>query len=339
MRYETGRRAESPQDRNNGSSVPWPIAPVHRAPSEADDNETDRIGFLLDMDGVIYRGHEAIHGAAQFVHRLREAEIPFLFLTNNSASAPRDYVIKLQKMGIEVEESHFYTCAMATVDFLRLQKPRATAFVIGEGGLVSALHQAGYGITEHHPDYVIVGEGRVLNFEMAEKATMMVRNGAHLIATNLDPSCPTATGIRPGCGALVALLEAATGVRAYSVGKPSPFMMRAARKRLGLRTGETVMIGDTMETDIRGGLELGFHTILVLTGSTERQGLARYPYQPSRVVESIAEVDPVALLEELTTAGLPIPEIASIHNNGAPAPGAPLLEDGAPTPLAAAPSR
>jgi NagD protein len=247
------------------------------------------------MDGVIYRGDEPVPGAARFVHRLHERQIPFLFLTNNSASAPRDYVVKLQKMGMEVEENHFYTCAMATMDFLRRQKPQGTAFVIGEGGLVSALHQAGYGITTKQPDYVIVGEGRTLNFEMAEKAMMMLLNGAHLIATNLDVSCPTAGGSRPGCGAIVAMLEAATGRRAFSVGKPSPFMMRAARKRLGLRTAETIMVGDTMETDIRGGLELGFHTILALTGSTTHESLAGYPFQPSLVVDSIAEIDPAQL--------------------------------------------
>jgi NagD protein len=259
---------------------------------EADETPRElRLGYLLDMDGVIYRGDEPIPGAAAFIQCLREEGIPFLFLTNNSASAPRDYVVKLHKMGIEVEEEHFYTCAMATVDFLQQQKPRGTAFVIGEGGLVSALHQAGYGITSQQPDYVIVGEGRTLNFEMAEKATMMLLNGAHLIATNMDVTCPTATGTRPGCGALVAMLEAATGQKAYSVGKPSPFMMRAARKRLGLRTAETVMVGDTMETDIRGALELGFHTILVLTGSTHPDALVRYPFRPSLVVESIGELN------------------------------------------------
>lgn len=259
-----------------------------------------RCGFLLDMDGVIYRGDEPVPGAAEFVHSLREREIPFLFLTNNSASAPRDYVVKLHKMGIEVEEEHFYTCGMATMEFLQQQKPHGTAFVIGEGGLVSALHQAGYGITTRQPDYVIVGEGRTLNFEMAEKAMMMLLNGAHLIATNLDVSCPTAAGSRPGCGAIVAMLEAATGRRAYSVGKPSPFMMRAARKRLGLRTAETIMIGDTMETDIRGGLELGFQAVLVLTGSTARESLPNYPFQPSLVVDSIAEVDLALLLSGVT---------------------------------------
>jgi NagD protein len=261
--------------------------------------EGSRYGFLIDMDGVIYRGDTPIPGAAEFIHGLREEEIPFLFLTNNSASTPRDYVVKLQKLGMEVEERHFYTCAMATVDFLQMQKPRGTAFVIGEGGLVSALHQAGYGITTHQPEYVIVGEGRTLNFEMAEKAMMMILNGAHLVATNLDVSCPTAAGSRPGCGSVVALLEAATGRRAYSVGKPSPFMMRAARKRLSLRTAETIMVGDTMETDIRGALELGFTAVLVLTGSTRRESLASYPYRPSLVAESIAELDLAPLPERL----------------------------------------
>jgi NagD protein len=255
----------------------------------------ERIGLLLDMDGVIYRGDEPVPGAATFIHGLREERIPFLFLTNNSASTPRDYVVKLQKLGMEVEEEHFYTCAMATVDFLAQQGPPGTAYVIGEGGLIAALHQAGFGITPHQPDYVIVGEGRTLNFEMAEKAMMMVMNGAHLVATNLDASCPTAAGSRPGCGSVVALLEQATGRKAYSVGKPSPFMMRAARKRLGLRTAETVMVGDTMETDVRGAVELGFRSLLVLTGSTCRDDLARYPYRPTQVVESVAHLDVRAL--------------------------------------------
>lgn len=250
-----------------------------------------RYGFLLDMDGVIYRGDEPIPGSVGFVHSLRERSVPFLFLTNNSASSPRDYVVKLRKMGLEVDEENFYTCAMATMEFLRQQKPQGTAYVIGEGGLVSALHQAGYGITAKQPDYVIVGEGRTLSFEMVEKAMMALLNGAHLIATNMDVSCPTDGGSRPGCGAITAMLEAATGRRAYSVGKPSPFMMRAARKRLGLRTDETIMIGDTMETDIRGGLELGFRTILVLTGSTTREGAGAYPYRPTQILESIADVD------------------------------------------------
>src|SRR5439155_18251734 len=173
----------------------------------------------------------------------------------------------------EVEERHIFTCAMATARFLAKQKQGGTAFVIGEGGLLTALHQNGYAIVDQDPDYVVVGEGRTFNLEMVEAAVRMILRGAKLIATNLDPNCPTTSGIRPGCGALVALLEVATGVKAFSVGKPSPVMMRAARKELGLRTDEIMMIGDTMETDILGAVQLGYHSTLVLSGGTRRQDL------------------------------------------------------------------
>lgn len=247
-------------------------------------------GYLIDMDGVLYRGSEPIPGAAHFIEQLRLRNIPFRFLTNNSQRTRRDVVAKLARMGIDVEDEHVFTCAMATARFLAQQKPGGTAFVIGEGGLLTALHQNGYAVVDHEPDYVIVGEGRTFNLELVEAAVRMILGGAKLIATNLDPSCPTANGIRPGCGAMVAMLEAATGVKAFSVGKPSPLMMRAARKELGLGTEETVMIGDTMETDILGGVQLGFHTVLVLSGGTRREDLVRYAYRPEIVVASLAEL-------------------------------------------------
>ena len=255
-----------------------------------------RHGYLIDMDGVLYRGHEMIAGADAFVRELRQRSIPFRFLTNNSQRTRRDIVAKLGRMGIEVEEEHVYTCAMATAKFLELQKPNGTAFVIGEGGLLNALHQHGYAIVDRDPDYVVVGEGRTFNLELVEAAVRLIVGGAKLVATNLDPSCPTQDGLRPGCGAMAAMLETATGARAFSVGKPSPFMMRAARKELGLSTDETTMIGDTMETDILGGVQLGFHTVLVLTGGTRREAVGGYTYQPERVVESVAELH--ELLEE-----------------------------------------
>jgi NagD protein len=247
-------------------------------------------GYLIDMDGVLYRGNELIPGADRFVRLLREQGLPFLFLTNNSQRTRRDVVAKLARMGVEVEESHIFTCAMATARFLAQHKKRGTAFVIGEGGLLTALHQNGYAIVDQDPDYVVVGEGRTFNLELVEAAVRMIRGGAKLIATNLDPNCPTPTGLRPGCGALVALLEVATGVRAFSVGKPSPVIMRAARKELGLTTDETTIIGDTMETDVLGGVQLGFHTILVLSGGTSREDLPHYAYGPERVVESVADL-------------------------------------------------
>jgi NagD protein len=143
---------------------------------------------------------------------------------------------------------------------------------------------------DHEPDYVVVGEGRTYNSEMIETAVNMIRNGAKLIATNLDPNCPTPKGTRPGCGAIVAVLEAATGIKAFSVGKPNPIMMRAARKALDLTADETTMIGDTMETDILGGVQMGYRTVLVLTGGTREADLARYGYRPDLVVDSIADL-------------------------------------------------
>src|SRR6476620_9676522 len=180
---------------------------------------------------------------------------------------------------------------MSTARFRAQQKPNGTAFVIGEGGLLTALHQHGYAVVDHDPDYVVVGEGRTFNLELVETAVRMILGGAKLIATNMDPNCPTTNGsIRPGCGAMVAMLETATGVKAFSVGKPSPVMMRAARKELGLATDETTMIGDTMETDILGAVQLGFHSVLVRSGGTRPEDIERYSYQPDRILESVAEL-------------------------------------------------
>ena len=253
-----------------------------------------RYGYLIDMDGVIYRGSEVIPGAADFVRFLQEERIPHLFLTNNSAYTPLDVVVKLRKFGIETSVEHVYTSALATAEFVQSQKPGGTAYVIGEGGLLTALHEVGYAISRESPDYVIVGEGRVLTFEMMEIAHRLIVNRAGLISTNADTWCPTDAGPRPGCGAIVAMLEAATGRKAYHVGKPNPFMMRKARKRIGLSTDEVIMIGDTMETDIRGATDLGFRSILVLSGSTSLESLRLYPFRPTLIVNSVAELIPEA---------------------------------------------
>jgi NagD protein len=251
-----------------------------------------KYGFLIDMDGVIYRGPELIPGADRFISRLIELDLPFLFLTNNSQRTRRDVATKLVRMGIAAEERHIFTCSMATARFLARQKPGGTAYVIGEGGLLNALHKNGYSIVDQAPDYVVVGEGRAMTLEMLEAAVRMILAGAKLIATNLDPNCPTQNGTRPGCGAIVAFLEAATGAKAFSVGKPSPVMMRAARKELGLATSETIMIGDTLETDIQGGVSMGYHTVLVLSGGTRAEDVARHAFAPDLVVGSLADLDP-----------------------------------------------
>lgn len=251
-----------------------------------------RRGYLIDMDGVIYRGGELIPGAEKFFALLQERDIPFLLLTNNSQRTRRDVVLKMANLGINIVEDNVFTCAMATARFLASQKPNGSAYVIGEGGLLNALHQNGYAINETNPDYVVIGEGRTLTFEMAEKALQLILKGAKLIATNLDPNCPTDKGMRPGCGAIVAMLEAAADVKSFSVGKPSPVMMRMARNQLNLRTSEVTMIGDTMETDIVGGLQMGYRTVLVFSGSTQPEDLSQYPYQPTLAVNSLVDLVP-----------------------------------------------
>jgi len=257
-------------------------------------------GYLIDMDGVIYHDSHLIPGAASFIKSLQEKSIPFMFLTNNSQRTRRDIAIKLQRLGMDVTENHVYTCAMATARFLASQKPHGTAYVIGEGGLLQALYKHGYAIVDKDPDYVVIGEGRTMSFEMIETALNLVLGGAKLIATNMDPNCPTSKGTRPGCGAIVAMIEAASGKKAFSVGKPSPIMMRAARKELGLDAGHTIMIGDTMETDILGGVQMGYHTILVLSGTTKTEHLDNYAYGPSKVVDSLASLTHEEIVAEFT---------------------------------------
>lgn len=242
------------------------------------------------MDGVIYRGSQLIPGAKEFIERLRRQGIPFLFLTNNSQRTRRDVAHKLSKLGISAAADDVFTCGIATARYLSERKPEGTAYVIGENGLTSALFKNGYTVVDDAADFVVVGEGRTLSFEMIEKGVRLVEQGAKLIATNLDPSCPTDAGIRPGCGAIVSMIEKATGKKAFSVGKPSPIMMRAARKQLGLTTDQTVMVGDTMSTDILGGTQMGYRTILVLSGGTKRSDLKEYAYEPDFVVDSIASI-------------------------------------------------
>jgi NagD protein len=247
-------------------------------------------GYLIDMDGVIYRGNKLIPGSDYFVQSLLEKEIPFLFLTNNSQRSRCDVVLKLANLGINVEIEHIFTCSISTARFLASQKPSGSAYVIGDAGLLTALHDHGYAINDTNPDYVVVGEGRLINFEVLEKGLQLIMDGAKLIATNLDPNCPIDGGIRPGCGSIVAFLETASNRKALSLGKPSPIMMRMARKELDLRTEEVTMIGDTMDTDILGGLQMGYRTVLVYSGSTQPHELDQYPYAPSLVIPSLKDL-------------------------------------------------
>lgn len=248
-------------------------------------------GFLIDMDGVIYKGSEPIAGAVEFINKLKNEGYPFMFLTNNSQRTSRDVSYKLRKMGFEVTERDVFTCAMSTARYLAQKKPHGTAYVIGEGGLLNELHKVGYSIVDDHPDYVIIGEGRTIMLESVDKAINMIMNGSKLIATNLDPNCPVGNGkYRAGCGAFVAMLEFATGKQAFSVGKPSPVMMRMARKQLDLATDETIMIGDTMSTDILGATAMGFTTVLTLSGVTHKENLSQFAYAPDFIVSSLKDL-------------------------------------------------
>ncbi|MDQ3232663.1 MAG: HAD-IIA family hydrolase [Pseudobdellovibrionaceae bacterium] len=247
-----------------------------------------KMGFLIDMDGVVYRGTQIIPGAVEFIERLHKLQVPFMFLTNNSQRTPMDVATRLQRMGFDVTQDHIFTSAQATANYLGGHKPGGTAYVIGEGGLLNALDRVGIAIVDNRPDFVVIGEGRTMTLENVEKAVHMVNQGAKLIATNLDANCPTQDGgVRPGCGAYVKMIEEATGFRAFSPGKPSPVIFRAARKRLGLQTGETIMVGDTMETDILGGVQLGFRTILVMSGGTKAADMHRFAYSPDVIIDSV----------------------------------------------------
>ena len=248
-------------------------------------------GFLIDMDGVIYSGNDLIPGADTFIATLKERNIPFLFLTNNSQRTAKDVINKLANIGITADEEDVFTSAMATGWFLARQKPFGSAYVLGEGGLLTSLHENGYDLVTQNPDFVVVGEGRNFTLEMVNHAVEMVLEGAKLVATNLDPSPKKAGWNNLGIKAVVAMIEEATGVKAFSVGKPSPVMMRVARKKLGLDSVSTTIIGDTMDTDILGGIQLGYRTVLTLSGVSKLQNLKQYAYSPDLIVNSVAEFD------------------------------------------------
>jgi NagD protein len=250
--------------------------------------------WLMDMDGVLVREEHAVPGADRFLARLRERELPFLVLTNNSIYTRRDLSARLAQGGLDVPEESIWTSALATASFLEAQRPDGTAFVIGEAGLTTALHSAGYTLTERTPDYVVLGETRTYSFERIAQAIRLIGAGARFIATNPDPTGPTPDGPLPATGSVAALISRATGVEPYFVGKPNPLMMRSALNAIDAHSETTAMVGDRMDTDVVAGLEAGMHTVLVLTGSTTRDQAERFPYRPSRIVDSIAD-----LVEEL----------------------------------------
>jgi NagD protein len=246
--------------------------------------------YLIDMDGVLVHGQKLIPGADIFIDKLKAKNLKFLILTNNSFYTPIDLAHRLQTSGLNIQKEQIFTSAMATARFLHSQHEHGKAFVIGESGLTEALHDYGYILTNMNPDYVVIGESLHYNVEQITQAVRLIGNGAHFIATNPDPNGPSETGIVPACGALAALIEKASGISPFFIGKPNPFMMRSAIKYLGVHTENTVMVGDRMDTDIIAGIQSGLETILVLTGVTQPDKIHRFPYRPSMVLESVAHI-------------------------------------------------
>ncbi|SRR6266498_3019794 len=281
--------------------------------------------YLMDMDGVLVHQEQLIPGADRFVKRLEATGHRFLVLTNNSIYTPRDLAARLSITGLEIPEEAIWTSALATAHFLDQQRPGGTAFVIGEAGLTTALHERGYVLSERDPDYVVLGETRSYSLEAITRAIRLVTAGARFIATNPDPIGPSPGGPQPATGAVAALISKATGVEPYFVGKPNPLMMREALRSIDAHSESTVMIGDRMDTDIVAGIEAGLQTILVLSGITTRKEAGRFPFLPSRIVDSVADlVDTVA--EQHRPTGWPrarkrVAQAAAADQDSAPAVG------------------
>lgn len=268
---------------------------------ERKDEHMDRLrqknGFICDMDGVIYHGNRILPGVREFVDWLQKENKNFLFLTNSNHSTPRELQQKLARMGLDVDESHFYTSALATANFLKLQAPGCSAYAVGDHGLQNALFAAGITINDVDPDYVVIGESQSFSYDNIVNAVRLVNKGAKLIGTNSDLTGPTENGIVPGCRALISPIEMATGKKAYFVGKPNPLMMRTGLRLLGVHSEDAVMIGDRMDTDIVAGIESGLDTVLVLSGVTSREDIANYPYSPRLVLNGVGDIPALAQAE------------------------------------------
>ena len=248
--------------------------------------------YLIDMDGVLVHGERPIPGAKEFIERLKDGGHKFIILTNNSRYTPDDLQHRLKASGISVGTEHLFSSAMATASFVKSQNPHGSAYVLGGTGLYQALNEVGYILTDYNPDFVILGEADSLSYDRIVRASQLIMEGIPFIATNPDPSGPAETGIIPGCGAVAAMLQTATGYSPYFVGKPNPLIMRLALRFLDEHSENAVMVGDRMDTDIKVGLESGLQTILVLTGVTKQEMIKKSPYRPGQVVNSVADIMP-----------------------------------------------
>jgi NagD protein len=250
----------------------------------------DKKGFICDMDGVIYHGNKLIPHVKEFIDWLEENQKNYLFLTNGSGRSPRELAQKLERMGLNVGQEHFYTSAQATASFLASQCEGGSVYVIGEPGLTYALYEAGFSMNDVNPDYVVFGSSKSLNYEQIEKASRLIMNGAKLIGTNSDLVDPSENGIVPACRALISPIELTTGRKAYYIGKPNPLMMRHALKKLGCHRVDSVLIGDRMDTDIIAGIETEIDTVLVLSGVTTLEDLEKFPYRPKYIMKDVGGI-------------------------------------------------
>ncbi len=250
----------------------------------------EKVGFICDMDGVIYHGNKVLDGVPEFVNWMIDSGKKFVFLTNSPEKTPQELSMKLKRMGLNVSDDHFYTSAMATAAFLYSQNKDCTAYVIGEAALSKALYDQGIYMNDVNPDYVVVGETRTYSFEKIEKAIELVNKGAKLIGTNPDITGPTERGVVPATGALISPIEIATGKKAYFIGKPNPFMLRHGLKKLDCHSEEIAFIGDRMDTDIIAGIETNVDTVLVLSGVTSREDIDKFPYRPKYVLSGVGEI-------------------------------------------------
>lgn len=251
---------------------------------------TTQWSYLMDMDGVLVHEEHMIPGADAFIAELTAREVNFVVVTNNPIYTRRDLRARLLSSGLDIPEDRIWTSALATAKFLDSQRPAGSAFVIGEVGLTTAMHEAGYVLTDRNPDYVVLGETRTYSFEAITTAIRLIDAGARFVATNPDATGPSRAGLLPAAGAVAALIEKATGKTPYFVGKPNPLMMRSALRAIGAHSESTLMIGDRMDTDVIAGLEAGLATILVLTGISSLATVEQYPFRPSLVIDSVADL-------------------------------------------------
>lgn len=279
--------------RNAGAPASGEAARMNKITTERESDMEElrsKKGFICDMDGVIYHGNRLLPGVKEFVDWLYREKKNFLFLTNSSERSPKELQQKLGRMGLDVDESHFYTSALATARFISKQAPGCSAYVIGGAGLIMALHDAGITMNDVDPDYVVIGEGNTYNYENILRAVRLVLKGAKLIGTNSDLTGPSEDGIIPACRAMIAPIEMATGQSAYFIGKPNPLMMRTGLRILGVHSEEAAMIGDRMDTDMVAGIETGLDTVLVLSGVTDRSDIQKFPYRPRLVLSGVGDI-------------------------------------------------